>query len=134
MAKTYHTDGRQQLLQYLREHADTPCTIEEIAANLPPEQAPGKSTLYRLMTALVEEGTVRRFVRGTSRQFTYQLFGGKECDAHLHLKCVDCGMVVHLGHDVSEFVEACLLKQNHFSADKNATILWGRCDNCAAQK
>lgn len=134
MAKTYHTEGRQLLLQYLREHADTPCTVEEIAAALPPGQAPAKSTLYRLMTALVKEGTVRRFVRGNSRQFTYQLFGGKECDAHLHLKCVDCGTVVHLGHDVSEFVEACLLKQNHFSADSSATILWGRCDNCTAKR
>jgi Fur family ferric uptake transcriptional regulator len=125
----YCTDGKELLLAFLREHADTPCTIEEIAAALPT----GKSTLYRLMTALVADGTVRRFVRGNSRQFTYQPFGGEDCHAHLHLKCVDCGRVVHLDHDVSEYVEERLLRQNHFATDEVATMLWGRCEGCACK-
>ncbi len=134
MPKTYHTDGRRLLLDFLRANADRPCTIDEIAVALPPKEAPGKSTLYRLMTGLVTDGTVRRFVRGNSRQFTYQLLDGDECHAHLHLKCVDCGKVVHLNHDVSEFVEACLLRQNHFSTDESATMLLGRCEGCAHKK
>ena len=133
MKKRYHTDGRQQLLDFLRRNAERPHTIDEIAAALPPERAPGKSTLYRLMTDLVADGTVRRFVRGNSRQFTYQLFGGDDCHAHLHLKCVDCGRVVHLDHDISAYVEERLLRQNHFAADERATMLWGRCETCACK-
>ena len=71
MAKHYQTVGRRQLLDFLKTHT-TPCTIEEIADALPV----GKSTLYRLMGQLVEDGTVRRFVKGNSRRFTYQILGG----------------------------------------------------------
>ena len=133
MGKRYHTDGRRLLLEFLQRNAEHPYTIDEIVTALPPEQAPGKSTVSRLMTALVAEGAVRRFVRGNSRQFTYQLFGGEDCHAHLHLKCVDCGRVVHLDHDTSEYVEQRLLRQNHFAADEGATMLWGRCETCACK-
>ena len=127
MSTHYCTDGKALLLAFLREHADSPCTIEEIAAALPT----GKSTLYRLMTALVADGTVRRFVRGNSRQFTYQILGDEHCHDHLHLKCVDCGRVVHLDHDITAFVERELLKRHHFTADERATMLFGRCEACA---
>lgn len=126
MGRHYQTEGRRQLLAFLKAHADTPHTIEEIAAAL----TAGKSTVYRLMTGLVEDGTVRRFVKGNSRQFTYQILGGEACHAHLHLKCVDCGRVVHLDHDTTEFVEE-RLKRHHFSADERATMLFGRCETCA---
>ena len=134
MGRTYHTDGKQFLLDFLRAHADRPYTIEELIAALPPAKAPGKSTVYRLMTGLTEQGAVRRFVRGNSRQFTYQYFDGADCHSHLHLKCVECGRVVHLDHDASEYVEERLLKQNHFSSDERDTMLMGRCERCAHKR
>lgn len=133
MHQTYHTDGKQLLLAFLRQNTDRPRTIEEIAALLPHGKAPAKSTLYRLMNGLVEDGVVRRFVKGNSRHFTYQLLD-EECRAHLHLKCVDCGRTVHLARDVSEFMETCLLKQNHFAADGTVTMVLGRCEECAEKK
>lgn len=126
MATHYQTDGKQQLLAYLKAHAATPCTVEEIAAELPV----GKSTLYRLMSQLVESGTVRRFVKGNSRRFTYQILGGEDCHQHLHLKCVDCGRMVHLDHDITAFVEE-RLRRHHFAADERTTMLFGRCETCA---
>ena len=126
MATHYQTDGKQQLLAFLKAHATTPCTVEEIAAALPV----GKSTLYRLMSQLVEDGTVRRFVKGNSRRFTYQILGGEDCHQHLHLKCVDCGRMVHLDHDITAFVEE-RLKRHHFAADERTTMLFGRCESCA---
>lgn len=126
MATHYQTDGKRQLLAFLKAHASTPCTVEEIAAALPV----GKSTLYRLMSQLVEDGTVRRFVKGNSRRFTYQILGGEDCHQHLHLKCVDCGRMVHLDHDITAFVEE-RLKRHHFAADERTTMLFGRCESCA---
>lgn len=134
MRKVYQTGGKQELLAFLRQNADRPLTIEEIVAALPPEHAPGKSTVYRLMTQLVAEGTVRRFVRGNSRQFTYQWLDSAACHAHLHLKCVDCGRLVHLDHDASAYVQEHLLRQNHFSPDDRMTMLFGRCEGCAHGK
>ena len=80
-----------------------------------------------------EDGTVRRFVKGNSRHFTYQILGGEECHAHLHLKCVDCGRVVHLDHEATAFVQEHLLQKNHFVADEAATMLFGRCNTCAVK-
>ena len=134
MSKTYQTDGRRELLAFLRQNADRPLSIDEILTALPAEHAPARSSVYRLMTRLVEEGTVRRFVRGNSRQFTYQWLGSAACHTHLHLKCVDCGRLVHLDRETSAFVQERLLRANRFAVDDPATMLFGRCERCAAAK
>lgn len=134
MSKTYQTDGRRELLAFLRQHADRPLSIDEILHAFPAESAPARSSVYRQMTRLVEEGTVRRFVKGNSRQFTYQWLDSAACHTHLHLKCVDCGQLVHLDTESSAYVQEHLLRPHHFSADDRATMLFGRCEQCAAAK
>ena len=87
----YQTEQKKMLLAYMKAHSEDAFTIEELCERLKEEktflQAPGKSTIYRLMPKLVEEGLVKRFVKGNSRKFLYQMVCGEHCDRHLHMKC-----------------------------------------------
>ncbi|MCF2557353.1 MAG: transcriptional repressor [Bacteroidales bacterium] len=126
----YQTAQKKLLLDFLREHSRQAFTIEELAAALEGrEHAPGKSTLYRLMPLLVQEGRVKRFVRGTSRQFLYQMMG-ESCRTHLHLKCSICGQMVHMGHEESLELVRMIDKKYHFSVSEGDTVLFGLCENC----
>ena len=126
----YQTAQKKLLLDFLREHSRQAFTIEELAAALEGrEHAPGKSTLYRLMPLLVQEGRVKRFVRGTSRQFLYQMMG-ESCSTPLHLKCSICGQMVHMGHEESLDLVRMIDKKYHFSVNEGDTVLFGLCENC----
>ena len=126
----YKTAQKKLLLDFLRERSRQAFTIEELAAALEGrEHAPGKSTLYRLMPLLVQEGRVKRFVRGTSRQFLYQMMG-ESCRTHLHLKCSICGQMVHMGHEESLELVRMIDKKYHFSVSEGDTVLFGLCENC----
>lgn len=129
----YHTEQKQLLADFLKKHNDRAFTVEEICTALQKQagkDAPGKSTLYRLMTGLVEDGSVKRFVRGNSRKFVYQLVGGEHCDAHLHLKCTDCGRLFHMEEQASDELLSQIRAISNFSVNEEKTVLFGTCADC----
>lgn len=129
---TYKTHQKEMLLEFLKKNPDKPYSVEEIALGLEKEyeDAPGKSTVYRLIGQLVDNGTVKRFVKGNSRQFLYQLTGGEECHHHLHLKCTECGKLLHMGHELSEKVLSNILGESDFTVEPDSTTLFGCCKEC----
>ena len=85
----YATEQKKILIDFLREHRESAFSVEEIVTELQRtdgEKVPATSTVYRLITKLVEEGAVKRFVRGHSRQFLYQIVEDEHCRSHLHLR------------------------------------------------
>ena len=129
--KTYHTEQRTCLLNYLREHAARQFTMEELTAGL--DGVLAKSTVYRLMNRLVEEGEVRRFARDDSRQLYYQALDSAACHSHLHLKCTSCGRLIHLDEDTSEAVLQ-MLDKTDFQIDEGKTLLLGHCKSCRTEE
>ena len=126
--KTYHTNQRKSLLGFLKENSEQAFTIEEIVEALS-DNSIAKSTVYRLMTKLVEENLVHRTVKGNSRSFVYQYISDEKCENHLHIKCTDCGKVYHLDHDVSALIQNDIKKNTAFEMDSH-TVLLGRCGDC----
>ena len=126
--KTYHTHQRKSLLDFLKSNSDKAFTIEEIIENLSGDPI-SQSTVYRLMTKLVEENLVHRTVKGNSRSFVYQFINNEKCEGHLHIKCTDCGKVYHLDHDVSALIQNDIKKNTTFEIDSH-TVLLGKCNTC----
>lgn len=129
--KEYQTEQKKMLLLYLSSHAERAFSLAELAAALS-ECGVGKSTVYRLVARLCDEGAVRRFAREGARGFAYQYLPGGECATHLHLRCTACGRLFHLDAEASRRFAALLERHNGFLLDGGHTTLLGRCGDCAA--
>ena len=133
MRNSYHTQQRCALLAFLSAHADEQFTVEQLLAAMG-DEAPGRSTVYRALDRLVEEGTVRRFAPESGGSAAYQAMDPGHCDAHLHLKCTACGGLYHMDHAVSEQIMKEVLNRSEFSLDEKETVLFGVCKGCKRKK
>ncbi len=131
---TYKTPGRERLLQFLQEHPDRQYTADELVGEINREKdnssVNGRSTVYRHLSELCSDGTVRKY-RGEDRSvYVYQFVGQADCSHHFHLKCVGCGRVVHLDCAVSKELLAHIHTDHHFDVDSGRSILYGMCADC----
>ena len=139
MSKTYKTPGRQRLLEFLQSQPDRQFTADELADELNRAGESGqtnaascrKSTLYRHLSELCVDGTVRKYRSDTQSAYVYQYVGGGECCHHFHLKCLACGTLLHLECAVSEELLSHIQSDHHFRVDSGRSILYGLCDACA---
>ncbi len=127
---TYDTGREQALLALLKESGERGLSLHEICNRLTPD-GKGKSTIFRLLAALTEQGTIRKLPDGNGRHFIYQYTAGSHCRSHLHLKCTECGRFVHLTEGLSRLLCEALHAEGHFSLDEEKTLLFGRCEACA---
>lgn len=125
---TYNTEKRSAVISFLKENSSTAFTIDELSERLSPDGS-GKSTYYRLISKLVEQGAIKRISDERTRHTTYQYLGNDDCCEHLHLKCKECGRLIHLDHSTSHAVEETIMEMGGFSIDEGA-ILFGKCRNC----
>lgn len=130
----YHTEQKRILEAFMSENRDRSFTIDEITEGLfsvcAEGAAPGRSTVYRLIGRLLEEGRVRKFVKPESRKASYQLVSCEHCDAHLHLKCTDCGKLFHMDGAVSDELLDRIRAYSNFAVDEGETVIYGRCSGC----
>lgn len=136
MAGTYKTAGRQRLLNFLQSHPDRQFPVDELSDELNrAEDALGsrssKSTLYRHLSELCDEGTVRKYRSDTQSAYVYQYVGMGDCCHHFHLKCLSCGALVHLECAVSQELLNHIRSDHHFKVDSGRSILYGTCEGCS---
>ena len=137
MAGTYKTSGRERLISFLSAHPDTPYTVDELAAHLHPD-AParsGKSSLYRQLSELVADGSVRcdRQEREGDRRAAasvYRYVAGSDCHAHVHLRCTGCGKLVHLDCHLAADLLSHIRADHRFRIDAGRSVLYGTCEAC----
>ena len=138
MAGTYKTAGRQRLLDFLQSNPDRQFPVDELnrELNLIRGDEAGhssKSSLYRHLSELCDEGSVRKYRSDSQSAYVYQYVGRGDCCHHFHLKCVSCGTLVHLECTVSEELLAHIRSDHHFRVDSGRSILYGVCENCVAE-
>ena len=129
----YMTEQKTLLLDFLQRHGEMSYTIDELMEKMSDdgiENLPGKSTLYRLMNRLCDEEKVKKFAREGARGFAYQAFFGEHCTTHLHMKCVRCGRLLHLGHEISDELLDKIKSVSDFSVSESDTVLFGNCADC----
>ena len=130
----YQTAQKKKLTEFMTKHSEKCFSVEELYAEMEKlynhDELPGKSTIYRLIQQMTAEGTVKRMLKEHSRKFAYQIAAGEHCASHLHLKCMDCGRLLHMDDNESLKIMTEVLKKNHFAVDGKETVLVGKCDNC----
>lgn len=129
----YNTEQKKTLVEFLQRNKDRAYTIEELAKELKTaygENAPGKSTVYRLIPHLSDEGLVRRIPKENGRGFLYQTVEDERCRGHLHLRCINCGRLLHLDDSLSEELLIKVKEICSFTVNEEETLLLGNCLAC----
>lgn len=130
--RIYMTEQRKLILSLLKSKPDSFFTIEEIEHTLKESDSNecSQSTIYRVINRLVSEGAIKRFAKEGSRKFVYQFIPDKACEQHLHLKCTDCGKLIHVDDSTTSILLEEILKKNNFNISESKTMMFGTCSNC----
>lgn len=128
----YKTRQRELILRLLTENRQRHLSVDEVVDYLREQHSPvGKSTVYRYLDRLVEQGCVRRYFLEEGRGACYQYSEGTEaCKVHFHLKCTVCGQLLHLECNQLEQISEHVRMRHHFIVDHTKTVLYGLCQSC----
>ena len=108
--------------------------VEDVYRLLQEEQVQlGKTTVYRAIARLCEEGVLRRYASGEHDGAA--LYQYTPCaHAHLHIRCLKCGKIGHLDCDEVESFTAHLQGEHGFRLDDGQSMLYGVCKECASHE
>lgn len=125
--QAYMTQPRKRLISYLHKHADETLTAGQIAEDLPEISV---SAVYRNLSALEQDGTIRKLAKAGSREVFYQYMKAEECRDHLHLSCKKCGKTFHMDEAETQALLDSIARVDGFTVDQSETVLYGICENC----
>ena len=127
----YMTKQREVLLGFLSEHPDESFSARQIAERLKDDKI-SVSAVYRNLSALEEDGKLRRVMQGTGREVFYQYADCDACKECLHLSCKKCGKTYHMSTQGADMLMNNVASQEKFFIDKVETVLYGICEKCKA--
>ena len=131
----YKTKQGERIFEALIKNEERHLTAEEICAILKAEgTAVGTATVYRNLEKLVSEGKIRRYRLDEGESACYQYIGDGTCHEHFHLKCMQCGDVIHLECDYLDELNSHLLDHHGFNLDRTKIVLYGLCAKCGEGK
>ena len=125
--QAYMTQPRKRLLSYLHSHADETLSAGQISEDLPEISV---SAIYRNLSALEQDGAVRKVVKGGTREVFYQYTAAEQCREHLHLSCKKCGKTFHMDPEETDALARSMALLDRFALDRNDTVLYGLCELC----
>lgn len=128
----YNTEKRKKIIELLSAYPGKSFSSEQICAVVIGEGS-GKSTVYRILSDMLKEGKIKKISSQSSRKVSYQYVNCQKSSEHLHLKCKDCGLLIHLDEETSHKVEESLMAARCFAIDEGE-LLFGRCEGCQAER
>lgn len=134
MRNSYHTQQRCALLAFF-VCARGRAVHGRAAARAMGDAAPGRQHgLPRRLTAWSRRARCAASRPESGGSAAYQAMDPGHCDAHLHLKCVGCGRLIHLDTGVSDTLQADLLRAAGFTVDGRSTTIYGTCAACGGKR
>ena len=102
----------------LLENKERHLTADEIFEKLRKSgESVGKTTIYRHLEKLCAS--------------CYQYAGkNAECREHYHLKCTECGKLIHAECKFLSELSAHIYNEHGFKVDGSRTVLYGVCGDC----
>ncbi len=129
----YHTQQRDTILKFIENLKGKHFTVEDVRIHLAEAGFPvGIATIYRHLERLVAQGTVAKYETGAGGAACFE-FTGENCtnEEHFHLKCEQCGRLLHLECSELSQIAAHLLSSHGFKLNPLRTVFHGLCADCA---
>lgn len=129
---TYNTKQKQLILNCLMQNKDKHVTVDQIKEYLnKTNDRVGRTTIYRYLDKLVAQGIVRKYMIEGGKSACYQYMERMDvCQNHFHLKCVDCGQLIHLDCEYLDDINRHIKDHHNFNIDHSKTVLYGHCGKC----
>lgn len=132
----YSTKQSRLIENVLKDNSDGHLTADEIFEKLKNSgEAVGKATVYRHLEKLYSDGIVRKFLSGDGGSACFQYMrDSSKCKSHYHLKCIECGRLIHAECKFLNELSKHILYEHGFLVDGSKTVFYGVCENCAKKK
>lgn len=133
--KGYKTHQRAVIENILKENLNIHMTAYDITEKLSQKgESVGIVTVYRTLEKLIHEGKVCKYTadKNDSACFQYVESAG-HCHEHFHLKCVDCGELLHLDCKKVSHLMSHISHEHGFALNTGRTVLYGTCSKCQAK-
>ena len=131
MRGEYNTRQKRELLRFLQERNMQHFSVDEVVFEMEDRgEKIGRSTVYRFLEQLAEQGSVRKY-QGVQGVTQYQhVDNSARCDGHFHMMCSRCGDLLHVDCRLMGMLSNHLLEEHGFQLDPRETILVGLCRKC----
>jgi Fur family ferric uptake transcriptional regulator len=132
---TYKTKQKNLILNCLIKYKNQHITVDEIMRDLNKESTVvGRTTVYRHLEKMVEQGIIRKYLIEEGKSACYQYMdGNNDCKEHFHLKCVNCGKLMHVDCDYLNGINGHVATHHGFQIDHSKTVLYGCCSACKSK-
>jgi Fur family ferric uptake transcriptional regulator len=132
METSYNTRQGNLILALLQNEPGKHFTADDIINSLTGEGKPvGKATVYRHLDKLIKQGLVRKYIAEEGQCACFEFIDQKgNCTSHYHLKCSNCGELLHVECDYLDKVANHVLEHHGFVISPEKTVLYGICEKC----
>ncbi len=133
--KHYQTKQQKAIEDYISgttEHF----TVADVCAHFRGEsKSLGAATVYRALERLMEEGKVKKYIIDEQSAACFEYVNPVSCiePRCYHLKCRQCGKLVHLNCNDIDALVAHIQEKHGFLIDMNRTVFYGKCDACSKE-
>lgn len=128
----YNTKNRKIIISCLKENKDKHLTIDEILS-LTNNEVP-LATVYRIIDSLAKEGVVRKYIIDNQTSACYQYALDNKVHEHFHLRCANCGKIIHLECDEVNHLLKHIETEHDFAIDVTKVTLYGLCKDCKKEE
>ena len=130
MRGEYKTRQKRELLKFLQERSLQHFSVDEVVFEMQDRgEKIGRSTVYRYLEMMAEQGSVRKYQNQGVTQYQH-ISNATSCDEHFHMMCSRCGNLMHVDCELMHAMTEHLMKDHGFQLDPRETILVGLCDKC----
>ena len=128
MAK-YSTRQRQIITDFLSRNTDSLLSAEEIVSVLS-RQGISRSTVYRNLSKLEAEGSLKKVPKEGSGKICYRYHDPEGCRGAIHLACKVCGKSLHADPAIADSFVKSIEGAQEFAVDRGGTVVYGTCRTC----
>ena len=133
----YKTKQRERMIEYMEKNGHKHFTVADVCGYFKKNEIPvGTTTVYRQLDQLVNEGKVKKYIVEEGNSACFEYIGDLKLSKYpicYHLKCEECGVLIHLECDeITEF-ENHITKHHGFKINPMRTTFYGLCEKCLAK-
>ena len=130
----YNTQQREKIMDFLISKAGEHVTASDVCNYLVENNSNvGTTTVYRHLDRLVKEGLVKKYTIDSTSAACFEYieeFGDCLRKGCTHLKCTNCGKLIHLHCDNMRTIEKHIYEEHGFKVDMSRTVFYGLCEEC----